>query len=115
MKTIIKIVVALMLLTAAFNASRAALFSYQFQDAVHDQLVFNPRATDEQIVEEILKIANQMGVPIEEENIEIRPVGLDLNVDMSYTTNVVLVPGVYSRDWTFTPSTSTRMLAVRPR
>lgn len=115
MKTIIKIVVALMLLTAAFNASRAALFSYQFQDAVHDQLVFNPRATDEQIVEEILKIANQMGVPIEEENIAIRPVGLDLNVDMSYTTNVVLVPGVYSRDWTFTPSTSTRMLAVRPR
>ena len=68
-----------------------------------------------EIVEGIMKIANQMGVPIEEKDITIRPVGLDLNVDMSYTTNVVLVPGVYSRDWTFTPSTSTRMLAVRPR
>ena len=115
MKTIIKIVVALMLVSAAFNTARAALFSYQFQDAVHEQLVFNPRATDTEILDGIMKIANQMGVPIEEKNITIRPVGLDLNVDMSYTTNVVLVPGVYSREWTFTPSTSTRMLAVRPR
>lgn len=115
MKTIIKLVVVLMLLSAAFNAARAALFSYQFQDAVHDQLVFNPRATDDQIVDGVLKVANEMGVPIQPENIVIRPVGLDLNVDMSYTTNVVLVPGVYSREWTFTPSTSTRMLAVRPR
>ena len=115
MKLILKIVVALMLIAAAFNAARAALFSYQFQDAVHDQLVFDPRATDDQIVEGIMKIANQMGVPIDEKDITIRPVGLDLNVDMSYTTKVVLVPGVYSRDWTFTPSTSTRMLAVRPR
>jgi len=115
LKTIIKIVVALMFVSAAFNAARAALFSYQFQDAVHEELVFNPRAADDQIIERIMKIANQMGVPIEEENISIRPVGLDLNVDMSYTTNVVLVPGVYSREWTFTPNTSTRMLAVRPR
>ena len=115
MKTIIKIVVALMFVSAAFNASRAALFSYQFQDAVHDLLVFNPRAPDPQIIDGIMKIANEMGVPIEEENITIRPVGLDLNVDMSYTTNVVLVPGVFKRDWTFTPSTSTRMLSVRPR
>jgi hypothetical protein len=115
LKIILKIVVALMLVSAAFNSARAALFSYQFQDAVHDQLVFEPRATDDQIVEGIMKIANQMGVPIEEENISIRPVGLDLIVDMSYTSNVVLVPGVYSREWTFTPSTSTRMLAVRPR
>ena len=115
MKTIIKIVVALMLVSAAFNTARAFLFSYQFQDAVHEQLVFNPRATDPEILDGIMKIANQMGVPIEEKDIAIRPVGLDLNVDMSYTTNVMLVPGVYSREWTFTPSTSTRMLAVRPR
>ncbi|HEX8030163.1 MAG TPA: hypothetical protein VF491_16935 [Vicinamibacterales bacterium] len=115
MKTIIKIVVAIAILSAAFNASRAALFSYQFQDAVHDMLVFNPRATDPEIVSGVMKLANEMGVPIQEENIAIRAIGLDLYVDMTYTTNVVLVPGVYNRDWTFTPSTSTRMLAVRPR
>ena len=115
MKTIIKIVIVLAILSAAFNGARAALFSYQFQDAVHDMLVFNPRADDPQIVEGVMKLANEMGVPIQEEGIAIRTVGLDLYVDMTYTTNVVLVPGVYSRDWTFTPSTSTRMLAVRPR
>ena len=115
MKTIIKIVIVLTILLAAFNGARAALFSYQFQDAVHDQLVFNPRADDRQIVEGVMKLAGEMGVPIEPEGIKIRAVGLDLYVDMTYTMNVVLVPGVYNKDWTFTPSTSTRMLAVRPR
>ena len=115
MRTIIKIVVALVILTTAFNAARAMMFSYQFQDAVHDMLVFNPRATDPEIVDGVMKLANEMGVPIEPEGITVRAVGYDLNVDMTYTTKVVLVPGVYQRDWTFTPSTSTRMLAVRPR
>ena len=31
-------------------------------------------------------------------------------VNMSYTDTVVLVPGVFQRDWTFEPETSTRML-----
>ena len=46
MKTIIKIVVALVLLTAMFNAGRAAFNNYQFEDAVHEGLLFDPRATD---------------------------------------------------------------------
>ena len=29
---------------------------------------------------------------------------------MTYTGTVVLVPGVFQRDWTFKPSTSTRLL-----
>ena len=37
-------------------------------------------------------------------------VGQEVQVAMSYTTNVVLVPGVFQRDWTFNPSTSTRIL-----
>jgi hypothetical protein len=29
---------------------------------------------------------------------------------MTYTRQVVLLPGIYTRDWTFTPSASTRIL-----
>jgi hypothetical protein len=29
---------------------------------------------------------------------------------MSYTDTVVLVPGIFEREWTFNPSTSTRLL-----
>lgn len=110
MKTIIKLVIVLALVTACFNAARASLNNYQFQDAVHEGLVFDSRASDAQIVEMVMKLASEYGVPLDAANISIRTVGMDLHVDMSYTTNIVLIPGVFARDWTFTPSTSSRML-----
>jgi hypothetical protein len=110
MKTIIKIVVALFILTACFNASRAALNNYTFEDAVHEGLLFDQRATDAQIVTMVMKLANDYGIPMDPKDIAVRQVGQDVIVDMSYTTNVVLVPGILQRDWTFNPSTSTKML-----
>ena len=110
MKTIIKIVIAALLLTACFNASRVALTNYQFEDAVHQGLIFDGRASDAQIVEMISKLALAYDIPIEVDDIQIRQVGQDVIVDMSYTKNIVLVPGVFERDWTFNPSASTRIL-----
>jgi hypothetical protein len=110
MKTVIKILVALVVLTACFNAGRAALNSYQFEDAVHEGLLFNARANDTEVVDMVMKLANAYDVPIVEDDIHIRQVGQDINITMSYTQNVVLVPGMFAREWTFNPSASTKLL-----
>lgn len=110
MKTIIKIVLALALLAACFNAGMASFNNYQFEDAVHEGLLFNPRATEPEIVKMVLKAANEYNIPIDAEGVTVSTLGQDVRVDMKYTTNVVLVPGVYAKDWTFTPKTSTRVL-----
>ena len=110
MKTIIKIVIALALLAACFNAGMASFNNYQFEDAVHEGLLFNPRASEPEIVKMVLKAANEYNIPMDAENITVQTVAQDVHVDMKYTTNVVLVPGVYATDWTFTPKTSTRVL-----
>jgi hypothetical protein len=110
MKTIIKIVVGLAIITASFNAARAAFADYQFQDAVQQGLLFNPRAQDAEIVAMVLKMAQEFEVPIDADGITVHMVGQDRRVDMSYTTNVVLVPGVFGTDWTFEPYASTRIL-----
>lgn len=110
MKTIIKILVAVVVVTACFNASRAALNNYQFEDAVHEGLIFDGRASDAEIIEMVNKLAAAYQIPLAPEDIHIRQVGQDVHVDMSYTRNIVLVPGVFARDWTFTPSTSTKIL-----
>jgi hypothetical protein len=110
MKTIIKIVVTLFILTACFNASRVAINNYAFEDAVHEGLLFDQRATDAQIVDMVMKLAKDYIIPMDAENIKIRQVGQDVIVDMSYTVNVELVPGILQRPWTFNPSTSTKML-----
>ena len=110
MKTIIKIVVSLFLITAMFNAGAAAFNNYSFEDAVHEGLLFDPNASDEKIVDMVMKLARDYEVPLDPNDIQIRSRGQDLMVNMSYTDTVVLVPGVFQRDWTFEPSTSTRLL-----
>ena len=110
MKTILKIVIGLAVVTACFNASRAALNDYQFQDEVQQALLFNPRAPEEEIVDMILKYAKEYEIPIEESGIVVKQVGQDVRTEMTYTTSVVLIPGVFSKEWTFTPHASARIL-----
>ena len=110
MKTIIKILLALVILTACFNAGWAAWNNFQFEDAAQQALLFESRAEDEEVVGIIMKLAGEYAVPLDESGIDVRLVGQDRVVNMTYTTDIVLVPGVYSREWTFTPRTSTRLL-----
>jgi hypothetical protein len=111
MKTIIKILVTLVLLTACFNAARAALNNFQFEDAAQQRLLFDSRATDSEVVDILLKLASEYAIPLKEDNIDVQMVGQDRIVNMTYTTDVQLLPGFYSYPWTFTPKTSTRLLS----
>ena len=110
MKTIIKLVIALLLLAACVNAGRALYRNYQFEDAVHDALLFNTRASEREIVDLVTKTAADYDVPIGADDISVQVVGSDVTVDMPYTEHVVPVPGVYAIDWTFTPTTTIRRL-----
>ena len=110
MKTIIKIVISLFILVAMFNGSMAAFNNYSFEDAVHQGLLFDPNADDTEIVNMVMKLARDYDIPMDPADIKINSRGQDLIVNMSYTTSVVLVPGIFEREWTFNPSTSTRLL-----
>ena len=117
MKTILKIVIGLAVVVACFNASRAALNDYQFQDEVQQGLLFNPRASEEEIIAMVMKNAMEYEIPIEESGIAVKLVGQDVRAEMTYTKSVVLIPGVFSKEWTFTPHASARILvgAALPR
>jgi hypothetical protein len=116
MKTIIKIVLALAVLTAAAQAGLAALANYQFQDAVHEALIFSPNSSDSDIKDTVVELATKQGLPVGLEDVTVRQVGPDLLVDVTYETEVRLLPGIYARNVRFNPSTSTRLMpGVRRR
>ena len=110
MKTIIKIALALFVVVCMFNGGRYAFNNYAFEDAVHEGLLFDPNATDTEIVDMVMKLANEYQIPLDANDVKINSRGQDLIVNMSYTDKVPLVPGIFEKEWTFTPSTSTRLL-----
>lgn len=114
MATIIKLGIALVLLVACAQAGMAAFKGYKFEDTVHEAMLFAPAATDAELVERIKEIAEEEDVPLDPANISVRRVRSDIIVEMTYTETVRLIPGVYSKPWTFTPSTSVRSLRAQP-
>lgn len=110
MKTLFKILVTLAILTACFNAGRYYLNNFQFEDAAQQRLLFETRASDSDVVNIVIKIASEYQIPLSPDNVSVRMVGQDRVVEMEYTEQVPLLPGIYTHPWKFTPRTSTKML-----
>jgi hypothetical protein len=73
MKTIIKLVVAAILLTATVQAGRAAIKHYAFVDALQEAMLFVGSRTEEDHWSRVLEIAGDHEVPLEYENAHRAP------------------------------------------
>lgn len=110
MTTIIKLVLVFALLTAAFQGSRAILSNYQFEDAVEQALLFAPNASDDEVVDKVMSLAGEYGLPIAADDIAITQRSADRIVSITYTTPVEFIPGVVTQPIRFNPSASVRLL-----
>ena len=110
MKTIFKVGTTIVILTMCFQAGRYYLNNFQFEDAAQQRLLFETRASDTQIVDIVMKLANEYALPLKADDVQVHMVGQDRIVDMEYTENVPLIPGVFTYPWKFTPRTPTKML-----
>lgn len=115
MTTIIKLVLAFALLTAAFQGARATMSNYQFEDAVEQALLFAPDSTDAEVTQQVLTLAAENGLPVEAEDITISVLASDRIVEITYTMDVAFIPGLITQPITFNPSASVRLLQQRRR
>jgi hypothetical protein len=115
MKTLFKLAITIVILVACFQAARYYFNNFQFEDAAQQRLLFETRASDTEIVNIIMRLANEYQLPLKADDISVRMVGQDRVVEMEYVENVPLIPGVFSYPWRFTPQTSTRMLNAPAR
>lgn len=88
MKTLFKIGLTVAILTACFQAGRYYFNNFQFEDAAQQRLLFETRASDAEIVNIVLKIANEYQIPLTGEGISVRMIGQDRVVEMEYTEKV---------------------------
>ena len=93
MKTIIKIVITLLVITACFQAARYALNNFQFEDAVQQRLLFDTRASESEVVNTVLRIAREYSIVLKEDDVSVQMIGMDRVVDMPYTVTIPLAAG----------------------
>jgi hypothetical protein len=116
MKTIIKLVVAAILLTATVQAGRAAIKHYTFVDALQEAMLFSGSRTQDEITARVLEIAGDYQIPLDPEALTVRRDPFLVVIDAPYTETVDLLPGVYKRNWDFETDVQVRLLEdTRPR
>jgi type III secretion system FlhB-like substrate exporter len=116
MKTIIKIALAAILLTATVQSARAAIKHYTFVDAIHEAMLFASSRTEDEIAERTLDLAAEHEIPLDPDSLVVRRLPYLIEIDAPYTDTVELLPGVYRHPWNFETSVSVRLLEdTRPR
>ncbi|MEZ5286952.1 MAG: hypothetical protein R2712_19530 [Vicinamibacterales bacterium] len=116
MKTILKIALVLVIVTATVQAGRAAIKHYTFVDALQESLLFASSRTEDELYDTVLNMAAERAIPIDPDRLSVRREPFLIEIDAPYTDTVNLLPGVLTRQWEFHTSVAVRLLNdTRPR
>jgi hypothetical protein len=91
-KTIIKLVIAGIILNACARGGQAAWQYYQLKDQAQQTLIFGADATMRQIHDQIMRRAAELDVPLPSEGLEITRDGSRTMARAAYTQPVELFP-----------------------
>jgi hypothetical protein len=111
-KLVFKLAIAGLLGNAAYRVGTEYLAYIKFRDAVRDAAMFKA-ATDEQLHQQIMDLASQYDVPLEESALSISRQARQVHVDGGYTKPIELAP-TFVYEWPFSWSTDVTVSTVAP-
>jgi hypothetical protein len=92
MKTLFKLVVAVLVLNASVRGALAMWQYYEFKDAAQQVVLFGQRAEPEEIQATILARASEMRVPVRADDVKVSRDGQRTVAEGFYTTPVEFFP-----------------------
>jgi hypothetical protein len=100
LKTIIKLLVAAVVLHAAWRVGSAFLTYYRFEDRLQEAAQFGGSRPAAEVREQAVKVAKELNVPIDPEAIFVRKTDREIFIDANYVDQLQVFPG-YDYPWEF--------------
>jgi hypothetical protein len=92
MKTLLKLVIAILVLNAAVRGALAMYQYYQFKDAAQQAVLFGQRADPEEIQANIVARATELSVPVRADDIKVSRDGQRTVAEGYYVQTVQFFP-----------------------
>ena len=92
MKTIVKLVIAALIVNACWHAGASFLRYTKFKDEVQSTAQFASAKSDAELQARVVEIANQLQVPVLAENITVRRKQNHTMIDAVYVDHIEVVP-----------------------
>ncbi len=100
MKTIVKLVIAALIVHATYRAGSVYLRYYEFRDDVQQIAQFAGRQTDGELRNRVMEAAQLHGIPLNPDAASIRRLNNHLLIDATYTEQIEVLPR-YFYPWLF--------------
>ena len=102
MKTLVKLLVAAVILNATVRLGLSTWQQYQFRDSVQQAILFGGKESTAQIKEQIIEEAGEQGVPLAAGDVTVERNGMLTTVEATYVDEIELFPRyVYPMTWSF--------------
>lgn len=99
MKTIIKLLIAVLIARAGFQAARSYYEYHNFRHDVHMETLNGKREYSDDIKRHILEMAAARGHEMTWDDVEIAIDKEFITIDMRWSDTIEIVPRFYSRAW----------------
>ena len=103
MKTVIKLLIAAVVLHGAFRIGAAYWALYQYEDELQQIAQFAGNRQAKEVRDQALTKATEMALPITSEAIQVRRSDREIFIDVAYVDQVQIFP-TYYRPWEFKAS-----------
>lgn len=104
MKTILKILLAVLVINACVQGGRSAWRHLEFKDAVDQEARFGSSKTPSQLRDRLIQLGAEHGVTLAPEDVTVEKRGVQTYVALTYREGIPVVPAVYvyQRSFAFT-------------
>jgi hypothetical protein len=109
MRTLIKLLIGLLIVNAAWRVGSAYYQHYAFTDAVQHEAQFAADTSMENTLARVVEIAQTMNVPVREEDVSVRKDHNRVYIDAVYTEQIEVVP-TYRVPWEFKVSVTAMLI-----
>jgi hypothetical protein len=102
MKTLIKLIIAAVLVNAAYKSGSVFLKYYQFKDETQQMILFGQAQTVTELTRQILGEATKREIPLDEDGVSVTREGARTVAEVAYTDSVEVFPRYfYPVDFSF--------------
>ena len=92
-KKVIKLAVFLLIANAVYQIAPVTLHYFQFKDAVEELALFSEKATDTQLVNSVMGLAEEHSIPLEREYVQVNRQQTSLTINAAYLETMRFFPG----------------------
>jgi hypothetical protein len=108
MKTLVKLLLAALVINGCIQGGLSAWRQFQFKDSVEQEARFGNNKTTSELQRRLMALAAEQGLSLQPEYVQVERRGEFTYVGLTYTDTVPLVPRVYThkRDLNITMTVS---------